>query len=196
MSDTTLCAFTSLLQFGRHPRIFFLEETVDNAFRYDKYIQTYTDLYTHGNLFIVPALFQNKVSCSLVGNGLILIPLCIFSPRSTFSFKVIIAKPLAGRQDFLTNLSYVPFVYVYVSKGLYIFILFTAKRNFRRSLIVADRPLMLSHERRLYLHPLNTGQYFSSALPFPTPSMVLSAACGFTLPQGDSRWRFPLLKRV
>nr|DAQ68696.1 MAG TPA: hypothetical protein [Caudoviricetes sp.] len=35
---------------------------------------------------------------------------------------------------------------------MYIFISFILERNFQYSLIVADRPLMLSHERRLYLH--------------------------------------------
>lgn len=42
--------------------------------------------------------------------------------------------------------------------------------------------LMLSHERRLYLHPnIIRGGIFLPPL-----------ACGFTLPQGDSRWRSPI----
>ena len=65
---------------------------------------------------------------------------------------------------------------------MYIFILFTLERNFQRSLAVASRPLTLSRQRRLYLHPANNrGSIFLPPL-----------ACGFTLPQGDSRWRSPI----
>ena len=68
--------------------------------------------------------------------------------------------------------------------NLYIFISFTLKRNFQRSLAVASRPLTLSRQRRLYLHPANSmGSIFLPPL-----------ACGFTLPQGDSRWRSPMLR--
>lgn len=49
---------------------------------------------------------------------------------------------------------------------------------------IASRPLTLSRQRRLYLHPANNrGSIFLPPL-----------ACGFTLPQGDSRWRSPMLR--
>lgn len=55
---------------------------------------------------------------------------------------------------------------------IYRFISFTTERNFRCSLAVASRPLTLSRQRRLYLHPAQQGQYFSSAigLRFYSPS--------------------------
>ena len=44
--------------------------------------------------------------------------------------------------------------------NLYIFILFTLERNFQRSLAVTSRPLTLSCQRRLYLHPAFAGAVF------------------------------------
>ena len=66
--------------------------------------------------------------------------------------------------------------------NLHMFILFTLGRNSQRSLAVTSRPLTLSCQRRLYLHPI----FYRGSIFLPP------LACGFTLPQGDSRWRFPI----
>ena len=52
--------------------------------------------------------------------------------------------------------------------NLYMFILFTLERNFQRSLTVTSRPLTLSRQRRLYLHPaISRGSIFLPPCPFP-----------------------------
>lgn len=64
---------------------------------------------------------------------------------------------------------------------LYIFVFFTIGRNSCSSITVASRPLTLSCQCRLYLHPPMQGSIFLPPL-----------ACGFTLPQIDHRWWYPL----
>ena len=64
------------------------------------------------------------------------------------------------RQDFNFNRFDLYFIYKFV----YLYLIHYKSQPYS-SLTVTSRPLMLSHKRRLYLHPLYfMGQYFSSTL--------------------------------